>query len=146
MGRFLPVTVCAALLTLSSGCNQARQDKAKGQARDLEHKVSEAVGPVSLRDTQSAERKLRRGGEELRAAGEQAGVKLDRAALIARAKAKLVTDIGLSTATGIDVEARGRVVTLKGSVSSEDQKQQAAESVSQIDGVNKVVNELAVKR
>ncbi len=145
MGRFLPAAICAALLTLSYGCNRTEQDKAKQQARDLEHKVNEAVGPVNLRDTQSAAAKLRRGGEDLRAAGEKAGVKLDRAALIARVKAKLVTDIGLSTATGIDVQAHGQIVTLKGSVSSEDQKQQAAQSVSQLDGVSKVVNELAVK-
>lgn len=145
MGRFLPAALCAALLILTTACNTAEQDKAKQQARELEHKVNQAVGPVNLRDTQSAAAKLRQGGEDLRIAGEKAGVKLDRAALIARVKTKLATDIGLSTATGIDVEARGQIITLKGSVSSEDQKQQAAQSVSQLDGVGKVVNDLAVK-
>ena len=145
MRRLLPATLCTTLILLSSACNRADQDKAKQEARDLERKVNQAVGPVNLRDTQGAAAKLRQGGEDLRRAGQKAGVKLDRAALIARVKPKLATDIGLAPATGIDVEAQGATITLKGSVSSEYQKQQAAQSVSQLDGVNKVVNDLAVK-
>ncbi len=145
MRSFLPAALCAALLTLSSACSPADQDKAKQDARDLGHKVSQAVGPVRLRDTQSAAAKLRHGEEDLRAAGQKAGVKLDHAALLARVKTKLATGIGLSAATGIDVEARGEVITLRGSVSSEDQKQQAAQAVSQLDGVSKVVNDLTVR-
>jgi hypothetical protein len=147
MGRFLPAAACVALLTLAAGCNRSDEARAKQDARDLGHKIKQAVnsgGPAQPGTTQSAEEKLRQGGEDLRVAGEKAGVKLDRAALIAKVKARLVADIGLSTATSIDVDARGQVVTLKGTVPSEDQKQRAEQSVRQLDGVAKVVNDLAV--
>ena len=148
MGRFLPVLTCAGLLTLTCACNRADQAKAKQDVRDFGNKIDHAVnsgGPAQGGTTQSAEEKLRKGGEDLRAAGEKAGVKLDRATLIAKVKTKLATDIGLSTATSIDVDARGQVITLQGTVSSEEQKREAEESAGQVDGVTKVVNELAIK-
>ena len=147
MGRFLSIGGCAALLALTLACNRSDEAKAKQEARDLGHKINQAVnsgGPAQAGTTQSAEEKLRQGGEDLRVAGEKAGVKLDRAARIAQIKAKLATNIGLSTATSIDVDARGQVVTLKGTVSSQDQKNQAEETVRQLDGVTRVVNDLTV--
>jgi osmotically-inducible protein OsmY len=147
MGRFLAAVACGALLTLALGCNRSDESRAKQDARDLGHKIKQAVtsgGPAQPGTTQSAEQKLRQGSEDLRIAGQKAGVKLDRAALIAKVKAKLVTGIGISTATSIDVDAHGQVVTLKGTVPSEDQKRQAEESVRQLDGVAKVVNDLTV--
>jgi osmotically-inducible protein OsmY len=148
MGRFLPALTCAALLSLTCACNTADQAKAKQEARDLGHKINQAVnsgGPAQGGTTQSAEEKLRKGSEDLRVAGEKAGVKLDHAALIAKVKAKLATDVGLSTATSINVDARGQVVTLTGSVSSEEQKHRAEEAVRQLDGVARVIDDLAVK-
>ena len=136
------------MLVLACACNKSDEAKAKQQARDLGHKINQAVtsgGPAGAGSSESAEAKLRRGGEELRAAGEKAGVKLDHAALLAQVKAKLVTDVGLATATSIDVDVRGQVVTLKGSVSSEEQRRQAEESVRQMNGVTRVMNELTVK-
>jgi osmotically-inducible protein OsmY len=92
-----------------------------------------------------SEEKLRHGTEDLRAAGNDAAVKLDRAAIIAKVKAKLATNVGLSTITGIDVDAAGQVVTLHGAVSSEQQKQQAEQAVLEVDGVKRVVDVLVVK-
>ncbi len=147
MGRFLPAVVCATGLTLLCACNRASEAKAKQEARDLTTKINQAVnsgGPAQGGTTQSAEEKLRKGSDDLRVAGKKAGVKLDRAALIAKVKTKLATDVGLSTATSIEVEARGDVVTLKGTVSSEEQKHQAEEAVTQLSGVARVINKLAV--
>jgi osmotically-inducible protein OsmY len=92
-----------------------------------------------------AEQKLNDAGRELRTAGEQAAVKLDRAAMLAKVKAKLATDIGLSAATSVDVDSSGQVVTLQGTVSSEEQKHLAAQAVMQLSGVKRVVNLLEVK-
>lgn len=147
MGRFLPVLGCVVLLTFSAACNRSDEAKAKQEARDLRHKIDQAVnspGPAQAGTTQSAEEKLRRGSEDLRVAGQKAGVKLDHAAMIAKVKAKLVTDIGLSTATAINVDAHGSVVTLSGTVSSQEQKHQVEETVRQLDGVSKVVDNLTV--
>lgn len=147
MGRFLPAFAGAALLLVSLGCNRADESRAKQEARDLGRKIDHAVnsgGTAQGNTTRGAEEKLRKGGEDLRVAGEKAGVKLDRAALIAKVKAKLATDVGLSTATAINVDAQGQVVTLKGTVASQGQKHQAEETVRQLEGVSRVVNELTV--
>lgn len=148
MGRFLPTAACTAALILTCACNRADEAKAKQEARDLSNKIQHAVnspGPAGAGSAQTAEQKLKQGSEDLRAAGEKAGVKLDKAALIAKVKTKLATDVGLSTATSIDVDVRGGVVTLKGSVSSEGNKHQAEESVKQLEGVTQVVNDLIIK-
>ncbi len=65
--------------------------------------------------------------------------------MIAKVKAKLATDVGLSTVTGVDVDASGQVVTLRGTVSSEDEKQRAEQAVRQISGVTRVINDLTVR-
>jgi osmotically-inducible protein OsmY len=60
-------------------------------------------------------------------------------------KAKLATDVGVSTAASVDVDSTGQVVTLRGTVDSEEQKQQAEQAVMQVNGVTKVINLLQVK-
>lgn len=122
--------------------------EAKQEARTLRQDFSDAVNgrtPAAKDATEHAEQKLQSGAHDLRVEGGKAGVKLDHAAMIAKVKAKLATDVGLSTVTGVEVDARGEVVTLRGTVSSEQQKQQAEQSVSQISGVRKVVDDLRVK-
>ena len=77
--------------------------------------------------------------------GKRAAVKLDRAAIEAKIKAKLVNDVGLKTLAGVDVNSDGQTVTLRGTVSSEAQKEQAGQAAASVDGVSKVVNELRVE-
>lgn len=115
---------------------------AKRTANKLHRNVSEALqGEQPDSPTAAgAERKLDNAGQELRTAGEHAAVKLDRAAMIAKVKAKLATDVGLSAAAAVDVDSSGQVVTLRGTVSSEEQKQQAERAALQVNGVTKVVN------
>ena len=123
-------------------------EEAKQQAHGLGQNIGQALsstGPAQGGPTGEAEEKLRRGGDDLRVAGGKAAVKLDRAAMIAKVKAKLATDVGLSTVTGIDVDSSGQIVTLRGTVASEDQKNQAEQAVRQVPGVTTVINELRVK-
>jgi osmotically-inducible protein OsmY len=119
----------------------------KREAKKLHRNVNEALqgGQPDSHTAAGAEQKLNDAGRELRTAGEQAAVKLDRAAMLAKVKTKLATDVGLSTAASVDVDASGQVVTLRGTVSSEEQKQQAERAVSEINGVTKVINLLQVK-
>ena len=135
------------------GAQRARADaqklgeSAKRQADSFGQSVDHALhdsAPASP-DTTGAEQKLKDGGHDLRVEGGKAGVKLDHAALIAKVKAKLATDVGLSTVTGVDVDASGQVVTLRGTVKSEEQKQQAEQSVLAVSGVTRVVNRLTVQ-
>jgi len=121
--------------------------KAKREAKQLDRGVHQSLqnGGTTSESTTGAERKLHDAGEKVRAAGEQAALKLDRAALIAKVKAKLATDVGLSAANSVTVDASGQVITLRGMVSSENQKQGAEQATEQVEGVTKVVNLLQVK-
>ena len=123
------------------------EHEAKQRASGLRQDVDGALwnkGPADG-DTAQSEGKPRHGVDDLRAAGNEAAVKLDRAAMIAKVKAKLAKEVGLSTVTGIDVDASGQVVTLRGGVTSEEQKQQAEQAVLKVDGVRRVVDQLVVK-
>lgn len=169
MSRRLGVCLLAAGLALLTACSRTDQEKAreraqearrkarveagklareaKQQARDLDRNIKDAVngsGSPQNGDSQAGE-KLRHGGDKLKAAGNEAGVKLDRAALIAKVKAKLANDVGLRTMTGVEVDANGQTVTLRGTVSSPEQKHEAEVAASQVSGVNRVVNELQVQ-
>jgi osmotically-inducible protein OsmY len=118
-------------------------NKAKTEAQDLGRKIDAAVQPNT--DTAQAQAKLQDGKEKLEDAGQRAAVKLDRAAIEAKVKAKLVNDVGLKTLTGVDVDSAGETVTLRGVVSSEAQKEQAGQAAASVEGVRKVVNELRVE-
>lgn len=128
---------------------EARQ-KAREGAHELAHEAKRAVnalnrhvdqalnGTGARADGQEAGQKLRRGGEE-------AGAKLDQAALLTKVKAKLANDVGLSTVAGVDVDVNGDVVTLRGTVSSPEQKQMAERAAAQVAGVGRVIDDLQVK-
>lgn len=118
--------------------------EAKAEANDLGRKIDGAVQPDM--NTERAQAKLRDGKQQLHDAAGRAGVKLDRAALAARVKAKLVNDVGLKTLTGVDVDSDGQVVTLRGTVSSDAQKQEAGQAAANVEGVSKVVNELRIEQ
>ncbi len=118
--------------------------EAKAEANDLGRKIDGAVQPDM--NTERAQAKLRNGKDKLQDAASHAGVKLDRAALAAKVKAKLANDVGLKTLTGVDVDSDGQVVTLRGTVSSDAQKQAAGQAAANVEGVSKVVNELRVEQ
>ncbi len=164
----VPYVFCTALLALLIGCSRSDREntsrktaeakekaraearkleaEAKNEAHNLRQNIDHALSSTGQANTTArAEEKLRQGGEDLRAAGDQAAVKLDRAATIAKVKAKLAARLGMSTVTNIDVGSSGHVVTLRGAVSSEDQKRQAEEAALEVSGVTKVVDQLQVK-
>ena len=66
------------------------------------------------------------------------------AALTAKVKTALATDIGLKTLK-IDVDSHGNAVTLKGAVDSAETKRRAGEVAKKVQGVATVKNELKVK-
>ncbi|HEX4750844.1 MAG TPA: BON domain-containing protein [Bryobacteraceae bacterium] len=120
----------------------------KQEARALNTKMGNAINsPAAAGNGSSkAEAKVKHGTEDLRVEADQAGVKLSRAAVIARVKAKLATDVGLSTVTSVDVDTTGQVVTLHGTVDSQAQKQHAEQAAMQIPGVTRVVDDLTVRQ
>jgi osmotically-inducible protein OsmY len=120
----------------------------KDEARVLDHKLGTALNSPApaTSGTSRAEDKVVRGSQEFRVEAGQAGVKLDHAALIAKVKAKLASDVGLATVTGIEVDTSGQVVTLRGTVDSVQQKQMAEQAALQVSGVTKVIDALRVRQ
>lgn len=168
MERLWAVSLAVGAVLLAS-CSQRDQDqarqraaearaKAREGAHELAHEakraadkvnrsVNQAVNGTGARaDRDEAKQKVRRGGEDLKVATGGAGAKLDQAALLAKVKAKLANDVGLSTVTGVDVDVNRDVVTLRGSVRSGYQKQAAEDAARQVAGVRTVVNNLEVKQ
>jgi hyperosmotically inducible protein len=67
------------------------------------------------------------------------------AALTAKVKTALASDIGLKTLTGIDVDSMGSTVTLKGKVDTEENKRRAEQVAQRVEGVSSVKNQLTVE-
>jgi osmotically-inducible protein OsmY len=175
MKSVLPSGLCLLVLMFSAGCSKDDQERAREQAaqarkdaehefskakkemkeagRDLKREAREASSEVRKQldsanvhdDSSKAGEKLRQGAQDLSAAGREAGAKLSGAALVARVKTRLASDVGLATASSINVDSSGDVITLRGTVTSEDKKRQAEETAAQVDGVRKVVNSLRVQ-
>lgn len=131
----------ALVIGLSISCSDTQQERAQRRADQAKHEARK-LGNEAKQEAHQLNRQINQAlnSNESR----QAAQKLNRAALVAKVKAKLATDVGLSTVTSVDVDATGHVVTLRGTVSSPEQKRQAERVVAQLDGVTRVVNELQV--
>lgn len=161
--KILSAALGFALVIGLVGCNSSQQEKAREQAREDLRKSSEEakkagneikkdakelsqrVDAVTKRDSVSPSQKLSYTEARAKEAASHAGVKLDQAALLAEVKTKLISDAGLSTLGTVDVTVAGSVVTLSGTVASENQRKAAEMAASQVDGVTRVQNRLTVQ-
>jgi osmotically-inducible protein OsmY len=75
-----------------------------------------------------------------------AGTQRDDTAIKTSVKAKLATDVRLSTLTNIEVNSTNGIVTLAGKVHNPDEKRFAEQVTKSVKGVVKVNNELQVER
>jgi cell division septum initiation protein DivIVA len=160
--------LCCALIGVLAGCSHADQEKAREKADEAREKTAttaKKLGNEAKADAQelnakirksldgqhppeggtSPEEKLNHATDVAREEGRKAGMKLGHAGMLAKVKAKLANDVGLATVSTVNVDVDGSVVTLSGTVSSEDQKRQAERAVSSVDGVTQVVNRLTVQ-
>jgi len=67
------------------------------------------------------------------------------AALSAKVKAAIATDVGARAAGSLNVETYGGVVELSGFADSENQATQAAQAAKRVQGVRSVRNEIRIK-
>jgi osmotically-inducible protein OsmY len=150
--RFLSTTLGLTLFLGLVGCSSSDQRKANEQAHEAGREVSD--------EAKKAGREIKKDAKELgqkvdAAVGPEGGTasekmahvdaKLDRAALVGKVKAKLAADAGLSTLANVEVVVNGGIVTLTGTAASEDQRKSAELAASQVDGVTKVRNHIAVR-
>jgi len=86
--------------------------------------------------------------EQAKEKAKQAGAETKRAtknaALTGKVKSALAADVGLKTVK-IDVDSEGGVVTLKGTVDSEDTKRRVETTARKVSGVTQVRNQLHAK-
>lgn len=139
--------LAAAIVLALSSCSQSDEEKARQRAAEAREKTREEAHELAHQAKQAAHALNRSVNQAVNGTGARpsAGVKLDHAAVVAKVKAKLANDVGLSTVTGVDVDVSGDVVTLRGSVSSVEQKRGAENAARQVEGVGRVVNDLQVR-
>ena len=77
-------------------------------------------------------------------AAEKTGDKVDDAALTAKVKTALMAEPGLRS-LAIDVDTRDNIVTLNGTVDSQEKKQRAMQVAQGVEGVKSVSDNLVVK-
>ena len=83
-------------------------------------------------------------GESMSAQGAKAGMAIDDAAITTKVKAAIFAEPGLKTLQ-ISVDTVKGVVTLSGSVDTQQSSNRAKQLASAVDGVRDVENRLAVK-
>jgi osmotically-inducible protein OsmY len=136
----LTILLFVALGIVWGGCDRSSREDARDREAEAQQKIKK-MG----RDAREKVRKLDRDIQAtVQPEGNQGSAKLDDAALLAKVKARLASDTGLATLKNVDVDTRGSVVTLRGTVESDAQRQQAERAASQVNGVTRVVNELKV--
>ena len=69
----------------------------------------------------------------------------DAAALTAKVKSAIATDVGARTAAAINIETYRGVVQLTGFVSSPEQAQRAEAAAKKVEGVRSVKNDVRIK-
>jgi osmotically-inducible protein OsmY len=140
MHRALGAILLGWFLLVSTGCDRSTQDKARQRQGEAEQKIRK-LGREAKQQAREMDRNIK---DAVQPDREHAGEKLDNAALLAKVKAKLASDIGVATLTNVNVDTRGSVVTLRGTIASDTQRQEIQRTVSQVSGVTSVVNELKV--
>jgi len=160
--RILSATLQLILVFGLVACSSSDQEKAKEQAHEDGRKASEEAKKAGQEIKKEAKElssqvsaAVRPGGaasegvahaeEGAKDAAARANVHLDHAALLARVKAKLASDAGLATLKNVNVRVTGTVVTLSGTVANEYQKKAAAIAASQVEGVTRVQDRIAVQ-
>ena len=73
------------------------------------------------------------------------GETTDDAALTAKVKSAIATDVGARTAAAINIETYRGVVQLTGFASEAEQAQRAAAAAKKVEGVREVKNDVRVK-
>ena len=103
-----------------------------------------AAGPAPAIDTARAREAGARVGETVATGAAQAQQTLSDGALTTKIKAKMALDDTI-TATSIDIDTNGTVVTLSGSVRSQAERDKAVALARDTAGVTQVVDRLVVR-
>jgi osmotically-inducible protein OsmY len=140
MHRALGAILLSWLLLVSTGCDRSTQEKARERQAEAEQKIRR-LGNEAKQRAKELDHNIK---GAVQPDSEHAGEKLDNAALLAKVKAKLASDVSVATLNNVNVDTSGSVVTLRGTVASDRERQAAQRAASEVSGVTNVVNELKV--
>jgi osmotically-inducible protein OsmY len=129
-----------SFLIVSAGCDRSTQDKARERQAEAEKKLRR-LGTEAQQRAREMDRKI---NDAVQPDRDNAGQKLDNAALLTKVKAQLASDVGVATLSNVNVDTSGSVVTLRGTVANDGERQAAQKAAAQVSGVTSVVNELKV--
>ena len=139
----IPITFFAlalALICLTSACSENDKDQARKAAQDIEDKTKEIAEDAAEKTKEVVADVADKGKEIVSATGEV----ITDGWITTKLKAKFADDKLLKD-SGIDIETKERVVTLKGTVPTTQAKRQATMIAGGTEGVLKVVDQIVVK-
>lgn len=139
--RFKLVVVSMAIAAGLVACNKPNPAETAGQ------KIDEATEKAGQKMEQAAEKageKMEQAADKLGAQSEKAGEVFDDAAITAKVKAAILAEEGLKVLQ-INVDTMKGVVTLSGSVDTQQNSDKAKEIAGAVAGVKEVENKLVVK-
>jgi hyperosmotically inducible periplasmic protein len=128
----------AGTVMLAAGCDQ----------RNASSPSSSTATPPTSSSTATTTDKMassaNRAGDKMASAANTTGDKIDDAALTTKVKTALMAEPGLRSLE-INVDTRDNVVTLNGTVDTQEKKQRAMQIAQGVDGVKSVSDNLVVK-
>ena len=126
----------AGAVLLAAGCDQRNASTAGSTSTN----PSATAPSTADKMANSAER----AGDKMASTAQKAGDKVDDAAITTKVKTALMAEPGLRSLE-INVDTRDNVVTLNGTVDSQEKKQRAMQIAQGVEGVKSVSDNLVVK-
>jgi osmotically-inducible protein OsmY len=140
----------AGAVLFAAGCDQ-RNANPNTSSTATPPATSSAAPSTTDRMASTAERAgdkmasaAERTGDKMSSATQSAGAKVDDAAITTKVKTALMAEPGLRSLE-INVDTHDNVVTLNGTVDSQEKKQRAMQIAQGVDGVKSVSDNLVVK-
>ena len=127
----------AGTVLLAAGCDQ----------RNATSPSSSTATPPSAMAPSTADKMASaadRTGDKMAGAAQKTGDKVDDAAITTKVKTALMAEPGLRSLE-INVDTRDNIVTLNGTVDSQEKKQRAMQIAQGVEGVKSVSDNLVVK-
>ena len=130
----------AGTVLFAAGCDQRNAPGSTSSTATPPTSSSTTTTTTTEKMASSAEK----AGDKMAAATQKAGDKIDDASITTKVKTALMAEPGLRSLE-INVDTRDNIVTLNGTVDSQEKKQRAMKIAQGIEGVKSVSDNLVVK-
>ena len=131
----------AGTMMLAAGCDQRNaSNTSTATPPTTADKMASSANKAGDKMANSANK----AGDKMATSTEKAGDKIDDAALTTKVKTALMAEPGLRSLE-INVDTRDNIVTLNGTVDSQEKKQRAMQIAQGVEGVKSVSDNLVVK-